>query len=129
MNVKLDPHKKKILFRAGLICLKVLALALVLEAVYVNFANKAATVLVTGETGVLSALRHKHAVASYSYISHNRYLNLWDLKVALIVLGIALYAEALLIELLTKRKAASTGQWAPADDEQLVTQEPDVRAG
>jgi hypothetical protein len=130
MNVKLDERQKKILFRAGLISLKVLALILVLEAVFVNFANKVATVLVTGETGVLSALRHRHTVASYSYISNNRYLNLSDLKVALIVLGIALYAEALLIELLINRKAAATAdQWAPAEHERLMNGEPDVRTG
>ena len=122
MNAKLDPHKKKILFRAGIISLKVLALVLVLESVFVNFANKVATVLVTGDTGMLSALRHRTAVSYYSYISHNRYLNLWDLKLALIVLGIALYTEALLIELLTKQKAAaSTGQRATADHEGLPT--------
>src|SRR5437016_9326209 len=120
MNAKPDPHKK-LLFRAGIISLKVLALVLVLESVFVNFANKVATVLVTGDTGVLSALRHHTAVSYYSYISHNRYLNLWDLKLALIVLGIALYAEALLIELLTKQKAAPTGQPATADPEGLPT--------
>ena len=66
MNAKLDPHKKKILFRAGIISLKVLALVLVLESVFVNFANKVATVLVTGDTGVLSALRHQTAVLQCS---------------------------------------------------------------
>jgi hypothetical protein len=121
MNVKLDERQKKILFRAGLISLKVLALILVLEAVFVNFANKVATVLVTGETGVLSALRHRHTVASYSYISNNRYLNLSDLKVALIVLGIAL--------LINRKAAATADQWAPAEHERLMNGEPDVRTG
>ncbi|HTD46880.1 MAG TPA: hypothetical protein VK881_06380 [bacterium] len=118
MNAKPDPHKK-LLFRVGIISLKVLALVLVLESGFVNFANKLATVLVTGDTGVLSALRHRTAMSYYSYISHNRYLNLWDLKLALIVLGIALYAEALLVELLTKQNAAAAGRRATAEHEGL----------
>ncbi|TMI89650.1 MAG: hypothetical protein E6H00_09300 [Bacillati bacterium ANGP1] len=129
MNAKQAPPKKKFLFRVGIVALKLLALALVLESVFVSIANKLATVLVTGDTGVLSALRHRTAVSYYSYISHNRYLNLWDLKAALIVLGIALYVEALLVELLTKQKPASTGRWALADREKPANREPDVRPG
>jgi len=129
MNATLDPKKKKFLFRASIIALKILALALVLESVFVNLANKVATVLVTGDTGLLSAFRHRPTVSYYSYISHSRYLNLYDLRVALIVLGIALYAEALLIELLTKQKTASTGPWAPPDHTGLANREPDARAG
>ena len=91
------------MLRAIIIGLKLCALATVLQAVFVHYANRVVTVLMTSVPSGVSRALHRPTFTSYTYVSDVRPINLVELKWALLV-GVAIYAEALLIQTVAARK-------------------------
>ena len=89
--------------RVFIIGLKLCALATVLQAVLIHYANRVVTVLMTSVPSGISQALHRPIFTSYTYVSDVRPLSLGELKWALLV-GVAIYAEALLIQTVANRK-------------------------
>jgi len=91
------------MLRGFIIGLKLCALASVLQAVRIHYANRVVTVLMTSVPSGISQALHRPIFTSYTYVSDVRPLSLGELKWALLV-GVAIYAEALLIQTVANRK-------------------------
>jgi len=94
---------RRSILRAFIIGLKLCALATVLQAVLIHYATRVVTVLMTSVPSGISQVLHRPIFTSYTYVSDVRPLSFGELKWALLV-GVALYAEALLIQTVANRK-------------------------
>lgn len=97
---------RKLVLKVTVIGLKVLAFVAVLKPVLVHHATRVVTVLMPPAPG--SAYQPPQHRPAYSYYSDVRYLNLTDLQWALLV-GVVIYATALIIEMATARILNPTG--------------------